>query len=285
MLYFLYKIGLSVVNKTDVSGAYKVASSCAAIQYHISKNDRDMVKNNLRSAFPSFSEKEVSHIARNIFVNFGKYLTDFFSPVNKDKTTLSKKMRFEGLENIDEALKRGKGCIIVTGHFGNWELGGCALSERGYKINAVALDHKDPRINSLFIERRKRSGINVAPIGNAKNSCLQALKRNEIVAIVGDRAFGESGIDVEFFGKKARIPRGPALFSIKTGAPLIAGFIYKEDEKSENYRVVMEKPIVINDGVPLRRQLENTMRCFIARFESYIKEYPSQWYVFHRIWG
>src|SRR3990167_9188115 len=126
MLYLLYKIGLSIVQNTDIDGAYKVASSCATIQYHISKRDREMVRHNLRVALPGVSEKEISCAARNVFVNFGKYLADFFSPLNEDKKALSAKMHFEGLQNIDEALKRGKGCIIVTGHFGNWELGGCA---------------------------------------------------------------------------------------------------------------------------------------------------------------
>ena len=285
MLYLLYEIGLCIVRNTDIRGAYKVASFCATAQCHISKKDRETVKSNLRVAFPHASEKEISFTARNVFRNFGKYLADFFSPLNEDKKNLSAKMRFEGLENIDEVLKRGKGCIIVTGHFGNWELGGCAMAERGYKINAVALDHKDPRINNLFIQRRKRSGINVAPIGNAKKSCLDALRRNEIVAIVGDRPFGESGIDVEFFGRTARIPRGPALFSIKTGAPIVVGFIYKDDENSEDYKVVMEKPITVKSGGPLRKQLKETMQYFIGRFESYIKKHPSQWYMFHRIWG
>ncbi len=285
MLYLLYKIGLSIVRATDIHGAYKMASSCATLQYHISKRDREMVKRNLRVALPDASEKEISLTACNVFVNFGKYLADFFSPLNEDRKTLSAKMHFEGLGNIDDALKRGKGCIIVTGHFGNWELGGCAMAEHGYKINAVALEHKDPRINDLFIQRRKRSGINVAPIGNAKNSCLEALRRNEIVAIVGDRPYGESGIDVEFFGRHTRIPRGPALFSIKTGAPIVVGFIFKEDENSLNYKVVMERPIVVKNDKPLRKQLKDTMQYFIRRFETYIKKYPSQWYMFHRIWG
>lgn len=284
MLYFLYKIGLCIVRRASIEGAYGAASFFASAQYYISKRDRKIVKNNLKAVLPNASEKDITALARNVFINFGKYLADFFSPINEDDAALTNKMHFTGLENIDEALKRGKGCIIVTGHFGNWELGGCALARHGYKINAVALDHKDPRINNLFIERRRRSGINVMAIGSAKDSCLAALKRNEIVAIAGDRPYGESGIDVEFFGRTARVPRGPALFSIKTGAPIVVGFIYKEDEKTCGYEVVMEKPITIEYKGNLRKQFKDTMQYFIKRFESYIRKHPSQWYMFNHVW-
>jgi KDO2-lipid IV(A) lauroyltransferase len=239
----------------------------------------------LRVALPDAGEKEISTLAKNVFVNFGKYLTDFFSPLNKDNKVLIENMHFEGLENIDAALKLGKGCIIVSGHFGNWELAGCALAARGYRVSAVALDHSDPRINNLFIQRRRKAGISVLSTGNAKNYCLGALKRNEIVAIIGDRPFGENGIDIEFFGKIARIPRGPALFSIRTGAPIVIAFGFRDAESKTSYKVVMEKPLLVNREGPLSKQLKYITQHFIKIFESYIRKYPSQWYMFNKVWG
>ncbi|MBU4376416.1 MAG: hypothetical protein KKD29_02930, partial [Candidatus Omnitrophica bacterium] len=90
--------------------------------------------------------------------------------------------------------------------------------------------------------------------------------------------------NVEFFGRTACIPRGPALFSMKTGAPIVVGFIYKEDENTADYKIIMEKPITVKNRVFLRKQLKDTMQYFIKRFECYIKKYPSQWYMFNRIW-
>lgn len=283
-LYLLYKAGLFALRNMSIRGAYNVVSFFALAQYYISKRDREIVRSNLRSALPDVPEKDIAAFAKNVFVNFGKYLVDFFSPLNENDDALAKKMRFEGLENIDDALKRGKGCIMVTGHFGNWELCGCAMAKRGYKINVVALDHNDPRINNLFIKKRMKSGINVLPIGNAKKSCIEALRRNEIVAIVGDRPYGENGIGVEFFGRAARIPRGPALFSVRTGAPIVVVFIYKETDNAAYYRVAIEKPVTVKNTGPLRGQLKDAMQYFIKRFECYIKKYPSQWYMFHRVW-
>ena len=284
MLYFLYKLGFFILRVTNTEGAYAIVSFFATLQYYISKKDREVVKQNLRVVFPGADEKEISVIARNVFVNFGKYLVDFFSPLTDNTDAMKRKLTFEGIENIDEALRLGKGCIIVTGHFGNWELGGYLVAKRGYKLNVVALDHPDPRINNFFIKKRKMAGVNIASIGSAKRHCLSALKRNEIIAIVGDRPYGESGMDIAFFGKTARIPRGAALFSLKTGAPLIITFVYKEDEEKEVYKMIFEKPVPHKKEEPIHVQLKETTQYFVNRFESYIRRYPSQWYMFNRIW-
>ncbi|MDD5679896.1 MAG: lysophospholipid acyltransferase family protein [Candidatus Omnitrophica bacterium] len=284
MLYILYKIGFFILKATDTKGAYAIVSFFATLQYYVSKKDRETVKQNLRVVLPGTSEAEISLLAKNVFINFGKYLVDFFSPLTEDIESMKKKVVFDGIENIDKALKLGKGCIIVTGHFGNWELGGYLFAKLGYKLNVVALDHSDQRINSFFIEKRKRAGVNISSIGNAKQSCLSALKRNEIIAIVGDRPYGESGMDIQFFGKTAHIPRGAALFGIKTGAPIVITFVYKEDEKSMDYKMVFEKPVPITGEIPVHEQMRSATQYFINRFECYIREHPSQWYMFNRIW-
>jgi len=285
MLYILYKIGFLILRVTNIEGAYAVVSFFATLQYHVSKRDREIVKENLRTVLPEAGEKEISFLAKNVFINFGKYLVDFFSPLTEDAEAMKKKVVFEGIENIDEVLRLGKGCIIVTGHFGNWELGGYLFAKLGYKLNVVALDHSDQRINNFFIQKRKYAGVNIASIGNAKSHCLRALKRNEIVAIVGDRPYGESGMDIQFFGKTARIPRGAALFSIKTGAPLIITFAYKEDEKKMIYKMVFEKPVPIKKSASAHERLREATQYFINRFECYIRKHPSQWYMFNRIWA
>ncbi len=285
MLYILYKIGFFILRVTGTDGARAMVTFFASLQYYVSKRDRDIVKSNLRVALPAASEKEISSLSKNVFINFGKYLADFFGTLTDDVEANKDRVTLEGLKNVDKALSMGKGCIIVTGHFGNWEVGGCLFAKLGYKLNVVALNHADSRINDFFIQKRKEAGINIASIGSAKQYCFSALRRNEIVAIVGDRPYGESGIDIEFFGKTARIPRGAALFSIKTGAPLVVVFTYKEDDRLNTYKMIFEEPIVVKRDVSVHKQLREVTRYFIGRFESYIRKYPSQWYMFNKIWA
>ena len=284
MLYLLYKIGLLLLHTVSKETAYNIVSFIAKIKYRISKKDREIVKENLRIAKPDTSEKVISLLAEGVFKNFGRYLVDFFSLGEKGKDFLEKNVHLEGLENIDEVLKLGKGCIILTGHIGNWELAGYAFASKGYKLNVVALAHADPRINNLFIEQRKRAGVQVIPIGLAKKSCLAALERNESIAIVGDRTYGDHGIEIDFFGKSAIVPRGAALFSIKSGAPIVPTFAYREDEKKDIYKFVFEKPIYTKREDSINELLKTITQKFIKRFEYYIQKYPSQWYMFNKVW-
>lgn len=285
MLYLLYKLGFFILRVADTESAYAVVSFFASLKYYLSKRDREIVKYNLRVVMPEASEKEISRYAKDVFINFGKYLVDFFSPSCDSEDASKTKITFDGLEKIDEALALGKGCILMTGHFGNWELGGYFVAKLGYKLNVVALDHSDQRINDIFIQRRKMAGTNIASIGNAKRFCLSALKRNEIVAIVGDRPYGENGINIKFFGKNALIPRGAALFSIKTGAPLILVFTHKTDDARAPLKMVFEEPVPVKRDIPVHDALKDAMQYFIRRFETYIKRYPSQWYMFNQVWA
>ena len=209
---------------------------------------------------------------------------DFFTLVKGEKKYLEHIIKVEGAENLDEALKLGNGCIILTGHFGNWELAGCRLANMGYKINVVALNHADERINNLFITERRKSGINIIPIGAARNACLQALKRNEIIAILGDRPYGDRGIEVKLFGKTAIVPRGAALFSLKNSSPMITAFSYRDDNADNTYKIVLDKPFLTDRTGQTSVKLREITQRFADRFESYIKRYPSQWYVFNKVW-
>lgn len=284
MLYLLYKIGLFVLRFTTLDVAYSIVSFSAKIKYIFSKKDREIVKTNLRTAIPGVSEKEISLLAKEVVINFGKYLVDFFSLIKNQKNYLKNIVQFIGLENLNEALRSGKGCIIIAGHFGNWEVGACALANLGYKINVITLTHADPRINNLFIERRRKEGVNVIPIGTAKTACQKALCRGEIVAILGDRSYGDRGIEVDFFGKTAIFPRGAALLSLKNGSPIVILFVYKEDTRKNIYKFVFEKPFLATRKGCLNNQLKDITQRFINRFEYYIQKYPSQWYMFNKVW-
>ena len=284
MLYLLYKVGLFVLRLVAVDAAYSLVFLCAKIKYYVSRRDREIVKANLRTVLPHAGRKEVSVLAEDVFRNFGKYLVDFFALIKNQKDYIENTIRFIGLENLDEALKLGRGCIIIAGHFGNWELAGCAVANLGYKINVVALKHRDPRINNIFISQRKKAGINVIPTGNARSACQRALLKNEIIAILGDRPYGDHGVKVKFFGKTTVVPRGAALLSLKHRSPIVTTFAYKEDTKKNIHTFAIDKPFLIEREGRLTLQLETIAQKFMERFEHYIRRYPTQWYMFNKVW-
>ncbi len=281
MLYWIYRISLFLLRIFSRKAAYRVAGLIGKVQYALSKKDRELVKANLRSALPEAGEREISSRAREVFVNFGIYLVDFFYLMKGSPGYLEKTVRLTGIENIHKALEAGRGCIILTAHFGNWEMGGCVLAKQGFGLNVVALAHSDGRINDLFLRQRRAAGINVIPLGKARTDCQNALKRGEAVAILGDRLYGDHGIEIDFFGKKAIVPRGGALLSLKNGSPVVLVFAHKEGDINH---VVCDPPYLVRREGDKDKELAEIIQRFIRRLEFYIKKYPSQWFMFNSAW-
>lgn len=267
-----------------VDVAYSTVSIAAKIKYAYSKKDREIVKNNLRTIIPGADRKEISLVAKEVFINFGKYLVDFFLLIKNKKDYLENTVQVIGLENLRDALGGGRGCILISGHFGNWELSGCALANLGFKLNVVVLEHADPRINNLFIEQRKKTKINIVPIGGARRAFQKALSRNEPIGILADRPFGDRGIEVKFFEKKVIVPRGAALLSLRNGSPIVILFSYKEDTKKNEYKLVLDRPFMPEKKDSVNETLKDITEKFMKRFEYYIRKYPSQWYMFNKVW-
>ena len=132
------------------------------------------------------------------------------------------------------------------------------------------------------MKRRKVKGVKVVVLGKQTKRLITVLRQNEMVALLGDRAFGPPYLNLKFFGKTALLPAGPAQLAIKLGSPIVPGFLVRENEK---YILFFEPPIypdLKKDGLDAVNDLAERA---IVYLEKYIGAYPSQWLVFDRIWG
>lgn len=259
-----------------------MAAIISDIRYMYASADRAAVTENLRVIFPEKTPAEIGRIRRRMFRNFARYLVDFFRFEKMDEAYMRSYIRVENIGVVDNALAKGKGAIILTAHIGNWELGGVVMGILKYPFWAVALAHKDRRINGFFNEQRGLKGVNVIPLGRAVRMCLKLLSDNKIVALVGDRDFTETGPVFDFFGRRAVFPEGAAAFALKTGAPIIPGFLVRNSD--DTFTLKFESPLEFTPG-PDR---EACARAIIGRcvriIERYIRMYPDQWYMFRRFW-
>ncbi|MDD5072991.1 MAG: lysophospholipid acyltransferase family protein [Candidatus Omnitrophica bacterium] len=280
--FLIYRLGQFLAMALPLKAAYFVAAFFARLQYALSRKDRLIVYGNLRAIFPDEEEKEIARLAKEVFVNFAKYLADFFRFEKVDKRFLAEKVKVMGRENLDGALKMGKGVIALSAHIGNYELGGAVISLLGYRLNVVALDHDNKLINDFFIGQRARTGVQVISVKSVLRNCFEALKKGEVLALLGDRDFSKHGIITGFFGKKTLIPKGPAAFSVKTGAPIVPGFLFRMPD--DTFELRFDKPISYRaTGDREADEKEVTGLC-VKVIEDYIRRYPSQWYMFRRFW-
>jgi len=146
----------------------------------------------------------------------------------------------------------------------------------------VALPHKDKRVDRFFNFQRERKGIKVIPVGKAARQSLNILKQKQMVALVGDRDFTDSGVVLDFFGKPMLFPLGPAALSLKTGAVIVPGFMLRN--KDDSFTLRIEKPIELTPGADKESDIKQIIERYKIIFQNYIREFPDQWYMFKRFW-
>ncbi len=284
ILYLLYRLGHYLAVLLPLNASYFFACAIADLHYYISFKDRRAVMENLKVIFgEEYDKAELRRISKGVFRNFAKYLADFFRFSKLDADYIKRHVKVEGAENIDAALVNGKGAIMLSAHIGNWELGASAISLLGYPLNAVVLTHQNARINDFFTKQRRLGKVRPIEIGMGLRNCYCILKKNGLLALLGDRDFSKNGIWVEFFGKKTLIPKGPAVFSNRIGSAIVPAFMIRE--RDDNYRLIMEKPIFPNNSGNSEEAVISLIRKYLPVLESYIKRYPTQWYVFRNEWN
>jgi lauroyl/myristoyl acyltransferase len=280
--YYLYRIGQSLALALPLKVAYWLATSVSDLRYLFAYQDRKIVTENLRSIFDTKSEEEIAKIRIHLFRNFAKYLVDFFRFEKINHDYIKKYVKIENSCYLDEARDAGKGAILVTAHLGNWELGGVVIALSGYPLAAVALPHKDKKVNKFFNSQRQSRGLRVIPLGNAARESLEVLKNKQFLALVGDRNFNEAGVVTDFFGKDSSFPQGPAVFSLRTGAKIIPGFMIRNYD--DTFTLRLEKPLEVLETNDKAKDIRNIINQYVAIFEDYIRKYPDQWYMFRRFW-
>lgn len=280
--YFLYRLGQFIALSLPLKLAYFIATLASDIHYIFADKDRKCVTENLKAIFPEKPDREIRGIRIRMFRNFAKYLADFFRFQQIDGEYIQKNVRVVNIKNFNAAMEKNKGVVVLTAHLGNWELGGVVISLSGYPFWVVALPHKDKRVNKFFNDQRESKGIKVMSLGSAARGCLRVLKENELVGLVGDRDFTEKGIVLDFFGKPAIFPEGPAAFCLKTGSPIVPGFLLRN--KDDSFTLTIEKPIEFQPSQDKEKDLRELMRRYIIIFEDYIRRFPDQWYMFRRFW-
>lgn len=284
MMYGLYLLGIFLARVLPLKAGYAVAEFVATAYARVSKKDKDNVRSNLKVILGEDTDtEEIDAYVVGVFRNFAKYLVDFFRFPRFTEEYIKEHIEIEGREHLDECLAEGKGVIIVSMHLGNWELGGAVVGGLKYPINAIVLVQENKKINDFFTKQRSINGMKGIPLGLQIKECFKVLKNNEVLAIAGDKDYTSNGIYVDFFGRKAVMPKGAAVLSIRTGAPIV--FTVLTREKGDSFRLTCEEPIRYKPAGDREKDVKELMGKYLRYFEKYVREYPDQWYEFRKIWA
>ena len=277
--YFLYYWGQKITRALPLNLAYRLACVMADVQCFLSYQDRRNVEHNLHSALgrpPLYQE------TREVFRNFARYLVDFFTMTGRvNEHFVKEHVQIKGMEQLNDILSHGKGGIIITAHLGNWEMGGAILPLMGFPISVVALPHQDVRVNNFFNNQREQFGCMVISTNVAIRKVITQLKQNKLVAILAERDFGPNGLRMPFLDKTALIPKGAAMFALKTQAPVVPAFFLRDGHDA--FKVVFGEtifPPALKDEKISDDDLKAFINTYLGTIERFIRQYPTQWLMF-----
>jgi lauroyl/myristoyl acyltransferase len=220
---------------------------------------------------------------REAFRKYARYWFDAFDVVTWPDERVVHEFVFEGLDHLSDALAAGTGALAILPHMGNWDAAGRAMAAHGMPVVSVAERLRPDALFSLFLDHRRALGMDIIALdeGSVGRQLGAALADNRVVALVADRDLSGRGVEVEMFGRSRRLPAGPALLSLQTGAPIVVADVY---ETKRGWRCVLHDPIVIEATGDRRADATALTRALAASFERGISASPSDWHLFQPGW-
>jgi len=255
-----------------------VGAQLGGLLYRVSRRHRERALTNLAMAYPELSSEPREDLARRVFAHYGRMTADFLVSDRRTLADVDVSLTVHGLENIERAREAGKGVLLVTGHYGNWERMSTWFAGHGYPLTVVARDTHNPRINALLQELRTHAGTEVIPRGNAARPIIERLRRNELVGILPDQNSDE--VFVPFFGQPAGTVLGPAVIAERTGAAVLLGGCAWVGPL--RYEATFSAPLEAVLGHSVKG--EGMTIAIHAALEQMIRRHPEQWLWFHDRW-
>lgn len=242
-----------------------------------------VVERQIAAAFPDRSREDVLALARASYESLGRTsIETAIMPGTTKEDILARTEYVEGWEYIEAGLAQGKGLIAVTGHLGNWEFGGAYFAARGVPTDVVARGMANPIFEAYVTRTREEIGMMVIHDKDAVRRTPRSLRENRMVAFVSDHdALGLASTFVPFFGRPAKTPRGPAVFALRFGAPVV--FIAIPRLPSGKYAVIVE-PVEVTPTGDREADIDAIVLRFTQMLEAMVRRFPAQYFWQHRRW-
>jgi KDO2-lipid IV(A) lauroyltransferase len=273
--YFCRILGLNL--------SRKFASVIGFVFYYLIPIRKDVVLDNLKHAFPELSENKIKQLAYKNYKSFSITLVEILYMPAMNETEIKKVIIFENTEILKKHFKDENGIILLSGHFGNWELGAISIGiNLKKKIFLVAKPQRNTYVNSWMDNQRTKYTNQIIPLGISVKNVYTALKNKQIIGLAADQRGPEDSIKLEFFGRKTSVYTGPAVLSLKTNSPLIYGLAVRQ--KDNSYKAAFEE--ISKENLPdnYDEKVKILSERILKYLEKIIREYPEQWFWMHKRW-
>lgn len=258
-------------------------SQAGAASFKLYKKDRERALENLALAFPGTDPVIIRAMAKGSFAAMGRNALDALRLTYLKPEEVLELCTIDGEHHLKEAIERGRGVVGLTGHIGCWELMGGYVSAKGYRLNVIARDLHDERMNDILVNMRLRHGIVSIPRGSSAVAGYRVLKRGEILGMLIDQNIDVDGVMVPFFGVPAYTPRGAAIFALRSGADIVPMAVHMQP--GGEHRITVLPPLGFPpEGLGEEQRIDRLTELCSDALEKLIRIYPQQWVWFHDRW-
>jgi KDO2-lipid IV(A) lauroyltransferase len=265
--------------------ALGLADAGTAVAHRVMTSTTDALVHNLRAVRPPDDERSLRRLARRTYRQYARDVFHFIRALEMSPAEVDRLFVLEGRDTFERVLSEGRGMLLVTGHFGNWEIGAVLLRHLGCPLDVVVMPEVDETVNALRRRFRDSLGVGTIEVRQSMGTALQIRERlaaNAAVAMLMDRYADRDQVKVRFFGRDAYFLRAPALLAYLTGAPLVPCFVVQQPDG--RYLTTVESPIEVDRALDRATGVQQAAQGFADVLERAIRGRPECWYQFYPFW-
>jgi KDO2-lipid IV(A) lauroyltransferase len=276
MSYLIYSLAWRIIRLLPEKSAYRLGDAIA--RYAVRRDGRRVrrLRSNMSIVSGISSGVELEQLLDRAMRSNLRYWIDTFRFPSWTPARIRSTVEVFNRSTFDTLIARGQGLVIALPHSGNWDHAGAFFSADGHPVVTVAEHLKPERLFRKFLAYREAMGMEVLDLDGRVTKTLQdRLREGRLVALVSDRDLSASGVEVSFFGRRAKFPAGPAKLALETGAPLITAHItYTEIGIAVHFSDRIE-----TQG----KSVEDIVQSIAENFEHEIDKRPEDWHMLQRV--
>ena len=277
--YAFFRFLSHLINVVSAKNLEKFSTLIARTAYALGIRKK-VVMDNLRHAFPDWNEDRIERVAKETYIHFGYIFLEFLRFPNWEPETYREKVIITTPEAFEEFKSNKNGKIVLTGHFGSWELI-AAYYARFYPSAAIVKKQNNPAANDFFADVRKKSDLTIFFMKESLQLGIPWLKSGKILLIAGDQDARHHGIFVRFMGRPASTYVGAAVFAQRAQADVY--YTAAVRTKSGKYELSLEKLFDVKDGFG-ENFIHDLIQRYMERLEHSVRQTPEQYFWLHKRW-
>jgi lauroyl/myristoyl acyltransferase len=266
---------------------YGIAEVSTWLGWRLLDDTRLAVADNLQAIVPGASQADRERLALETIRSYARDVIDFLRAIGAPPDAQRRlfELKLEDARLFESLLARRKGVILISGHYGNWEIGSVLMRVLNLPLTIVAMAEANPDVNRRRREMRDHLGVDTIEVRKSLDTALQIRRRlgeNRIVAMLMDRHYGRDRVAVTLAGRRAWFLKTPVLMGLLTGAPLVPCFI--ERIGPERFAPSAGEPIVVSGEGPREQAIQRAAQQFADQLSARLQAHPDYWYHFYRYW-